>query len=158
MKEKKRFGNSTEAVAGRIDSNKARKKAKEQEMQRRYKLKKNLSKLLKEEGLDTTSSEPKKVANSLIRSWKESNFELMCRTKVNPFSKAQKVITDKKNEKSAKREEFLKQKEERQEKLRQSREKRSEVHAKLSKKTKKGQPVMSNVITHLLDKIKKNKE
>ncbi|KAG8038461.1 hypothetical protein G9C98_006157 [Cotesia typhae] len=56
-------------------------------------------------------------------------------------------------ERSAKKEEFIRKTQERKEAIKKSKQKRFEAFKKLSKRTKKGQPVMKDRIEMLLQKI-----
>lgn len=61
-----------------------------------------------------------------------------------------------KEEKKRKKEEILRIKTEREEALRKYKEKKMQTYKKLSRKTKKGQPVMKDRMELLLDKIQQN--
>ncbi|XP_017789160.1 PREDICTED: thyroid transcription factor 1-associated protein 26 homolog [Habropoda laboriosa] len=73
--------------------------------------------------------------------------------KISPFHKAKQEFLRKKDEKRKKKEEVSKVKEEREKALKEYKEKRMQTYKKLSKKTKKGQPVMKDRLEMLLEKI-----
>ncbi|XP_031847005.1 uncharacterized protein LOC116433244 [Nomia melanderi] len=73
--------------------------------------------------------------------------------KISAFHKAKKEFLRKKDEKRKKREEAMRVKSEREEALKKYKEKRMQTYKRLSKKTKKGQPVMKDRLEMLLEKI-----
>ncbi|CAK9809518.1 Thyroid transcription factor 1-associated protein 26 homolog [Anthophora quadrimaculata] len=73
--------------------------------------------------------------------------------KISPFHKAKQEFLRKKDEKRKKKEEALRVKQEREEALKKYKEKKMQTYKKLSKKTKKGQPVMKDRLEMLLEKI-----
>ncbi|XP_078052089.1 uncharacterized protein LOC144478216 [Augochlora pura] len=73
--------------------------------------------------------------------------------KVSVFHKAKQEFLRKKDEKRKKIEEIKRIKAERDEALNKYKQKRTQTYKKLSKKTKKGQPVMKDRLEILLDKI-----
>ena len=74
----------------------------------------------------------------------------------NPFFAAREEFLKKKNEKQEKQEELLRIKNEREEAIKKYREKKMEVYKKLSKKTKKGQPIMRERMQLLFEKIQQS--
>ncbi|KAK2581097.1 hypothetical protein KPH14_007921 [Odynerus spinipes] len=72
------------------------------------------------------------------------------------FDITRKEYERKKEEKKRKKEEILRVKTEREEALRKYKEKKIKTYKKLSKKTKKGQPVMKDRIELLLEKIQQD--
>ncbi|XP_033326937.1 uncharacterized protein LOC117220774 [Megalopta genalis] len=73
--------------------------------------------------------------------------------KVSAFYKAKQEYLRKKDEKRKRIEEIVRTKAERQEALNKYKQKRTQTYKKLSKKTKKGQPVMKDRLEMLLEKI-----
>jgi len=81
----------------------------------------------------------------------EAKAENKKKRKPDPFALAKKQAEEKKKQ----RELILKQKEE-QQKLKQKKEKERRLRRReLSRRTRKGQPIMGNVITHILGKLEK---
>ncbi|CAH1976594.1 unnamed protein product [Acanthoscelides obtectus] len=78
------------------------------------------------------------------------------KTKKKPFGRVQDELKRMKEEKTAKREEFLKKKAEKDEARRKYKMEKVERFKKLSRKTKKGQPIMKDRIEMLLEKIQKD--
>ncbi|KAJ3302766.1 hypothetical protein HDV03_004583 [Kappamyces sp. JEL0829] len=118
-----------------------RKAAQKRELGRRWKLKKNLSKLLQEEGLAETPAErPTRVAS---------------KNKPNPFAKSSQLSRSQKEEREAQIEEQKRKSQEKKERILTNMQKRKETNLKLGKKTKKGQPVMAGIIESILEKLKK---
>ncbi|XP_016921801.1 thyroid transcription factor 1-associated protein 26 homolog isoform X1 [Apis cerana] len=72
---------------------------------------------------------------------------------LNAFHKAKQEFLRKQNEKRKQKEEALRVKTEREEALKNYKERRMQTYKKLSKKTKKGQPVMKDRLEMLLEKI-----
>lgn len=116
----------------------ARKQVKKLEFERRSKLKNNLKKLLKEEGYSETPA-PNPTDKLPKQTQKQKQTQ---KPKPNPFKQKKEKIVANSDEK-----------EEKAQKLAIAQQKRREVTIQLSKRTKKGQPVMSNIINNLLGKI-----
>lgn len=80
----------------------------------------------------------------------------ICRSnspKISAFHKAKKEFLRKKDEKRKRKEEVTRVKSEREEALKKYKEKKMQMYKKLSKKTRKGQPVMKDRLEMLLEKI-----
>ncbi|KAJ3039374.1 hypothetical protein HDV00_012250 [Rhizophlyctis rosea] len=75
-------------------------------------------------------------------------------SKPNPFAKAASKAAREKAEREAAIEEARCQKEEANQKRKEYYSQRNKTRSKLQQRTKKGQPVMANQISHMLDKIK----
>ncbi|XP_068987727.1 thyroid transcription factor 1-associated protein 26 homolog [Bombus flavifrons] len=73
--------------------------------------------------------------------------------KISAFHKAKQEFLDKRNEKWRQKEEASRVKAEREEALKKYKEKRMQTYKQLSRKTKKGQPVMNVRLEMLLEKI-----
>ncbi|XP_001607665.1 thyroid transcription factor 1-associated protein 26 homolog [Nasonia vitripennis] len=73
-----------------------------------------------------------------------------------PFFSAKQEYLKKKQEKDRKKEELLKAQEERKKALEKYKEKKMQTYKQLSKKTKKGQPVMKGRMELLLEKIQQS--
>jgi hypothetical protein len=138
---KKEYGKGEEAIN-------ARKAASKKEFERKQKLKRNLSKLLKQEGYKETP----KPKNPI-----QSNPNPKPNPKPNPYQKEEEKIKKIKIEKENEKKEKIKNIEDKQENFKMQQLKRRGTNINLSKRTKKGQPVMSHQINHLLEKIKANK-
>jgi Tfp pilus assembly major pilin PilA len=122
---------------------------------RRSKLKGKLDKLYKAEG----------ITNSIIQNSSPQNNEdhssLITTNKAKPkrahkphtFKKQLNKINAAKTEKKKMIEEAQKKKQDKIEMLELSQSNRLQTRISLSKRTKKGQPIMANVINHLLSKI-----
>jgi hypothetical protein len=132
MAKQKNYKNTTEGIA-------ARKLEKQKESSRRSKLKKQLEKLYEAEGI------PMEERESVAK--KPSK-------KPNPFQKIRKEKEHKESEKQQRFAQKERELQERSERRILSIQKRKATHKFLSKRTKKGQPLMNNVIDHLLDKIR----
>jgi hypothetical protein len=132
MPKQKNYKNTQEGIA-------ARKLEKQKESSRRSKLKKQLQKLYVAEGIPVEQPEiPAKKPSA----------------KPNPFQKLRKEKEKKEIEKQQRIAQKERETQEKNEQRILSIQKRRETHKLLSKKTKKGQPMMNNVINHLLDKIR----
>ncbi|XP_053975571.1 thyroid transcription factor 1-associated protein 26 homolog [Hylaeus volcanicus] len=95
---------------------------------------------------------PKKPI-ALINENKNENDNEMQPRKVSAFHKAKKEYLRKKDDKRKKKEEIVRVKTEQKEALKKYKEKKMQTFKKLSKKTKKGQPVMKDRLELLLEKI-----
>lgn len=148
----------------------AEKKAKAQkEVIRRTKLRAQLSKLYKQEGITDAPQVDVNGMNSTSEAINQAgaNGETKTtgpkmkkngrRAKPNTFHMQLKKTSNEKLEKQKKRDEFEANQKAKKEALDLSQKKRFNTHVQLSKKTKKGQPIMANVISHLLSKIESNK-
>ncbi|KAJ3280364.1 hypothetical protein HK104_000714 [Borealophlyctis nickersoniae] len=74
-------------------------------------------------------------------------------SKPNPFRKLMDKAAKEKAERHAAFEEEKKRREEASQQRKDYYEKRNQTRSKLNRKTKKGQPVMANLVSHLLEKI-----
>ncbi|XP_011299699.1 thyroid transcription factor 1-associated protein 26 homolog [Fopius arisanus] len=83
----------------------------------------------------------------------EENKEKQPKKKRNAFHSAKLEFQRKLDEKKQRKEEIMRAKAEREEALQKYKQKRMENYKKLSKKTRKGQPVMKDRLEMLLEKI-----
>lgn len=142
----------------------------QKENQRKFLLKKNLKKLYEKEGIVAEKNDVKlagglgdgesaKAAKSiakggiknekgLSKAKKSSNLK-----RNSPFQKTASSIEKKREIKKKEVQERQRQKEEKEESRKRSLVERKEARIQLSKRTKKGQPVMANTINHLLSKL-----
>jgi cobalamin-dependent methionine synthase I len=149
MKTQRNYKTSQEGIE-------ARKLAKQMELTRRFKLKKQLQKLYKEEGIESETLAVKDGhRNTKVVETKSLTSQK--KTRLNPLEKIQKERDEKAKERAEQKQFKLQQEQERMDQQRASIVKRRDANITLSKKTKKGQPVMKNQINHLLDKIKSTK-
>lgn len=75
--------------------------------------------------------------------------------RISAFHKAKQEFLRKKNEKKKSQEDALRVKSEREEALKKYKDKRMQTYKRLSKKTRKGQPVMKDRLEMLLEKIQR---
>ena len=119
---------------------------KEKKFKEKAKLIRQYKKVVKSEGYDNSVKKPKNPTND-----DEDQFASRKRIRPDPFSNATKQAEENKRQRESSRAEFA----ERQcqvEKRQANRKRRAEM---LSKKTKKGQPIMKNVVKDLLEKLQK---
>jgi len=144
--------------------------SKKQRLDKKARLLRGYTKALKREGFDTsinTRKRQRKTENdddegrqlsSLIREEDsqidQGNKKFKKRFKSDPFFKAKKKAEEKRREKEEKRATYEKNMQEKEKKIRLH--KRKAKH--MMRRTKKGQPVMKNVITNMLEKLKAEKD
>ncbi|KAI9206237.1 uncharacterized protein BJ171DRAFT_43817 [Polychytrium aggregatum] len=122
------------------------------------KVKRQYHKLLKEEGLDNTQPVSLQAIDLQPETQGASGAPQKPHSgssKPTPFKKVQMELDKKKAEEQRQREEEQKQKEEQRAKRAEYYAKRREDRNMMLKKTKKGQPVISNQISRLLGKLQK---
>lgn len=102
-----------------------------------------------------TNTTPTTSITKIVEVNKSSGDDTLIKKK-KPFQKAQEHFNRLKDEKQKKREEFLKVKAEREEALKKYRKEKSIKSKRLSRKTKRGQPIMKDRIEMLLEKIQKS--
>lgn len=103
--------------------------------------------------LDRSERQTVKKPSSLKDTEQNENDKETQPKKSSAFRKAKQEYLRKKDEKRKEKEEALLVKSERKEALEKYKEKKMQMYKKLSKKTKKGQPVMKDRMEMLLEKI-----
>ncbi|XP_076647397.1 uncharacterized protein LOC143355991 [Halictus rubicundus] len=103
--------------------------------------------------LDKSQREDPKQSVSLKIGDQNENDQQTEPKKVSAFHKAKREFLRKKDEKRKRKEEATRVKSEKDEALKKYKEKRMQTYKRLSKKTRKGQPVMKDRMEMLLEKI-----
>jgi lipopolysaccharide export LptBFGC system permease protein LptF len=116
---------------------------------RRSKMKSQLDKLYKAENIIIQNESQNKEDHPIANKKNRVN-------KPHTFQKQLNKINEAKAEKKKKFQESQKKKQDKIEVLELSKNNRLQTRISLSKRTKKGQPIMANVINHLLNKIQKS--